>query len=146
MTIRDHPPDHYGRLRALSRRIRPERIALAVATALFLGACSSPHAVTVVDPTPQGPYVALGDSYTSGPDIPDQVGTPAGCDRSNRNYPLLLARHLDLPTGQVHDEQIAESGVALGLARLAAGTEDTADLVADALAAADAVPAGTAGS
>ena len=112
MTIRDHPPDHYGRLRAPSRRIRPERIALAVATALFLGACSSPHAITVVDPTPQGPYVALGDSYTSGPDIPDQVGTPAGCDRSNRNYPSLLARHLDLPTGQVHDVSCSGAKIA----------------------------------
>jgi methionine-gamma-lyase len=38
-------------------------------------------------------------------------------------------------------EQIAASGVPPGLIRLAAGTEDTADLVADALAAADAVAA-----
>lgn len=30
-------------------------------------------------------YVALGDSYTSGPLIPDQVD--ANCARSNRNYP-----------------------------------------------------------
>lgn len=36
------------------------------------------------------------------------------------------------------EEQLAES-VLLGLVRLAAGAEDTADLVADALAAADAV-------
>ncbi|MFF7381344.1 GDSL-type esterase/lipase family protein [Streptomyces griseoluteus] len=34
-------------------------------------------------------YVALGDSYTSGPLIPDQVD--AGCARSNRNYPSLVA-------------------------------------------------------
>ncbi|MFF3467071.1 trans-sulfuration enzyme family protein [Streptomyces sp. NPDC002619] len=40
--------------------------------------------------------------------------------------------------GMLSEEQIAES-VPLGLVRLAAGTEDTADLVADALAAADAV-------
>jgi methionine-gamma-lyase len=39
------------------------------------------------------------------------------------------------------DEQIAQSGVPVGLVRLAAGTEDTADLVADVLAAADAVAA-----
>ena len=37
------------------------------------------------------------------------------------------------------DDQIAAAGVPLGLVRLAAGTEDTADLVADVLAAADAV-------
>ena len=41
--------------------------------------------------------------------------------------------------GMLSDDQIAASGVPLGLVRLAAGTEDTADLVADALAAADAV-------
>lgn len=34
-------------------------------------------------------YVALGDSYTSGPLIPDQVD--ANCARSNRNYPSLVA-------------------------------------------------------
>ena len=39
--------------------------------------------------------------------------------------------------GMLSEEQIAASGVPLGLVRLAAGTEDTADLVADALAAAD---------
>jgi cystathionine beta-lyase/cystathionine gamma-synthase len=41
--------------------------------------------------------------------------------------------------GMLSEEQIAASGVARGLVRLAAGTEDTADLVADVLAAADAV-------
>ncbi len=40
--------------------------------------------------------------------------------------------------GMLSEEQLAES-VPLGLVRLAAGTEDTADLVADAVAAADAV-------
>lgn len=37
-------------------------------------------------------YVALGDSYTSGPGIPFQQIRPAGCLRSNRNYPHLVAR------------------------------------------------------
>jgi len=41
--------------------------------------------------------------------------------------------------GMLGADQIAESGVPLGLVRLAAGTEDTADLVADALDAADGV-------
>lgn len=44
--------------------------------------------------------------------------------------------------GMLSDDQIAASEVTQGLVRLAAGTEDTADLVADALAAADGV-AGT---
>ncbi|SDK43101.1 SGNH/GDSL hydrolase family protein [Streptomyces indicus] len=37
-------------------------------------------------------YVALGDSYTSGPGIPDQVD--ANCARSNRNYPSVAALKL----------------------------------------------------
>jgi lysophospholipase L1-like esterase len=36
-------------------------------------------------------YVALGDSYTSGPLIPHQTGNPAGCLRSTDNYPSLVA-------------------------------------------------------
>lgn len=39
-------------------------------------------------------YVALGDSYTSGPFIPDQVADPARCRRSERNYPRLVATRL----------------------------------------------------
>ncbi|QUQ65775.1 trans-sulfuration enzyme family protein [Kutzneria sp. CA-103260] len=41
--------------------------------------------------------------------------------------------------GMLSEEQIAASGVPLGLVRLAAGTEDTPDLIADVLAAADGV-------
>lgn len=41
--------------------------------------------------------------------------------------------------GMLSDEQIAASGVPLGLVRLAAGTEDTADLVADVLNAVEEV-------
>src|SRR5918992_6012306 len=40
-------------------------------------------------------YVALGDSFTSGPLIPVQYGTPLGCLRSTNNYPALLARRLN---------------------------------------------------
>lgn len=36
-------------------------------------------------------YVALGDSYTSGPLIPVQRLLPLGCGRSTNNYPTLLA-------------------------------------------------------
>ena len=38
-----------------------------------------------------GVYVALGDSYTSGPLIPNQHGEPIDCGRSDRNYPSLVA-------------------------------------------------------
>jgi methionine-gamma-lyase len=41
------------------------------------------------------------------------------------------------------EQDIAASGVPLGLVRLAAGTEDTEDLVTDVLAAADAVATAT---
>lgn len=43
-------------------------------------------------------YVALGDSYTSAPLVPDAsgslvpYGTPLGCDRSGQNYPRLVAQ------------------------------------------------------
>jgi GDSL-like Lipase/Acylhydrolase family len=36
-------------------------------------------------------YVALGDSYTAGPLVPDQTGSPAGCLRSTHSYPFLVA-------------------------------------------------------
>jgi len=44
-----------------------------------LGAGGRPH------------YVALGDSYTAGPLIPDQTGSPVGCLRSTHSYPFLVA-------------------------------------------------------
>ncbi|GAA1074715.1 SGNH/GDSL hydrolase family protein [Kitasatospora arboriphila] len=47
-------------------------------------------------PSPAGPYVALGDSYTSGLKVPPQTGTPAGCARSGVNYPALVAAGLGL--------------------------------------------------
>ncbi|MGK5553053.1 SGNH/GDSL hydrolase family protein [Actinomadura kijaniata] len=39
-------------------------------------------------------YVALGDSFTAGPLIPKQHGTPAGCMRSDHNYPSLVAERV----------------------------------------------------
>jgi lysophospholipase L1-like esterase len=60
---------------------------------------SGPHHAAAVVP---GSYVALGDSYTSGPAIPTQLGpttdpsAPASCLRSSDNYPSLTARALGL--------------------------------------------------
>jgi hypothetical protein len=51
----------------------------------------------------QGPYVVLGDSYSSGPRIPAQTGKPAGCDRSDHNYPALLADQVKLKGGMFRD-------------------------------------------
>jgi lysophospholipase L1-like esterase len=39
-------------------------------------------------------YVALGDSYTSGPFIPVQQAAPLGCGRSTANYPSVLSAAL----------------------------------------------------
>ncbi|ASR34054.1 GDSL family lipase [Prauserella marina] len=39
-------------------------------------------------------YVALGDSYTSAPGAGKAVGSPAGCGRTEVNYPRLVAESL----------------------------------------------------
>jgi lysophospholipase L1-like esterase len=39
-----------------------------------------------------GPYVSLGDSYTSAPLVPLPTGNPIGCGRSTNNYPSDVAR------------------------------------------------------
>jgi lysophospholipase L1-like esterase len=44
----------------------------------------------VAQPAPGG-YVALGDSFTAGPLVPNQRTDPLGCLRSDRNYPSLVA-------------------------------------------------------
>jgi lysophospholipase L1-like esterase len=54
--------------------------------ALGLAGCQQPRS-----------YVALGDSYTAGPVIPVQLTNPAGCLRSDHNYPHLVAPSLNLP-------------------------------------------------
>lgn len=41
---------------------------------------------------PKGPYVSLGDSYTSAPIVPVPTGNPIGCGRSTSNYPSDVAR------------------------------------------------------
>ncbi len=42
-------------------------------------------------------YVSIGDSYTAGPGInPVESGSPAGCARSENNYPHLVAKALGL--------------------------------------------------
>lgn len=62
-------------------------------------------------------YVALGDSYASGPLIPNQVGTPADCFRSDHNYAADLTRALRIPTlvdascgGAVTDDMTVAQG------------------------------------
>ncbi|MGW1625341.1 SGNH/GDSL hydrolase family protein [Streptomyces sp. NPDC002172] len=72
-------------------------LAAAVTVGREGGSAASPHTL------PKGPYVALGDSYTAGPDIPDRHGRPAGCERSDRNYPSLVAAGLGLRSAGFKD-------------------------------------------
>ncbi|MFJ9894288.1 SGNH/GDSL hydrolase family protein [Streptomyces sp. NPDC091280] len=53
--------------------------------------------------TSNGPYVALGDSYTAAPGITEPTGTPAGCDRSAGNYPAVVAAELGLKGDKFRD-------------------------------------------
>ncbi len=102
---------------SLARRHRPLLAAAAAALAAIpLAACATSSPAASPAPAPAssaafapraGGYVALGDSYTAGPDIPDQAGQPAGCQRSTRSYPYLVARALGLTAGQVRDVSCA---------------------------------------
>jgi hypothetical protein len=51
--------------------------------------------LTVPAGTPAGgqtsSFVALGDSFTAGPVIPNQLSDPPGCFRSDHNYPHIVA-------------------------------------------------------
>lgn len=77
---------------------------MAAAGALLLAACTGSHVATpAAAKSPVGPYVALGDSYTAAPDVPNPTGTPAGCHRSTHDYPALVAQSLKLTGRQVHD-------------------------------------------
>ena len=69
-------------------RSAPARIAIVLATiSVVLSGVQAAPAVGA-----PAPYVALGDSYTAGPFIPNQLGDPPGCRRSDHNYPHLVAR------------------------------------------------------
>jgi hypothetical protein len=67
--------------------------ALAGGSALVLALSSMAGAGAAGPRGAAGPphYVAMGDSYTAGPFIPDQTGSPAGCLRSTHSYPFLVA-------------------------------------------------------
>jgi lysophospholipase L1-like esterase len=66
--------------------------------AAVLAGCGAAHGAgthgTAGPATVAGRYVALGDSFTSAPLVPDQGGLPAGCLRSDQDYPSLVAAAL----------------------------------------------------
>ncbi|WP_371481670.1 SGNH/GDSL hydrolase family protein [Kitasatospora sp. NBC_00315] len=104
-------------------------LLLAVGCTAGAGSATPPPgpSATAVRPSPSpsspaGPYVALGDSYTSGLQLEPQVGEPKGCGRSGVDYPALVARGIALNPADLRD--VSCSG-----ARVAdlTGTQRTAD-------------------
>ena len=69
---------------------------LALRVALALGVCA--FAAPATARAAGGVYVALGDSYTSAPLVPNQHGEPIDCGRSDHNYPSLVAEALKVET------------------------------------------------
>ena len=75
--------------------------ALVAAAALLLAGCTGgsatpgpePRAAASDPPGPAFSYVALGDSFTAAPGIPETDGSD-GCLRSSGNYPSLVAEQL----------------------------------------------------
>jgi lysophospholipase L1-like esterase len=79
------------------RRRSPGRWAAPVLLAVVVPIClTTPAAANPPEQVPVQRYVALGDSYASGPLIPVPTGEPAGCLRSNRNYPSVVAETLGI--------------------------------------------------
>ncbi|MCW2797340.1 SGNH/GDSL hydrolase family protein [Nocardioides sp.] len=80
----------------MTRHLPGLAACLATIAVTLAGGCGSsvpnpPDPPTTTTST--GTYVALGDSYTSGPNIPDVV--QAACYRSSSNYPHQVAAQLD---------------------------------------------------
>ena len=67
-------------------------------TAVLLAACLVALTAAGTARADGGVYVALGDSYTSGPLIPNQHGEPIDCGRSDHNYPSLVAEAFKVDT------------------------------------------------
>lgn len=81
------------------RRLGP--LVLALAGALATTGCSGggdPGPLGGDPGLPEGEvhYVALGDSFTSGPGLDEPRTDPYGCGRSTQNYPAFLADWLDV--------------------------------------------------
>ena len=77
------------------RRLGRLAAGIAAARRLFFSAALTVLAGTGAAAT-GSTYVAMGDSYTSGPVIPTQSSAAGGCDRSNENYPSDVAAALKL--------------------------------------------------
>lgn len=90
-------------------------ITLTVMVTVVLGGCSgtdserdagperSAPTETPTSPQPALSYVALGDSFTAAPGIPE-TDTSDGCLRSSQNYPSLVTEQLE----EVYDVALAD--------------------------------------
>ncbi|MEE1930212.1 SGNH/GDSL hydrolase family protein [Streptomyces sp. TRM 70351] len=76
---------------ARTPRLRGAAVAALSAVLAATGLTASPAAAAEPE---TGRYVALGDSFTSGPGIPGQDPDSGICGRSERNYPALVAERL----------------------------------------------------
>jgi len=80
-------------LGTLNRKARASAVIVACLVGMLV--------ILTVRPAAAGPiaphhYVALGDSYTSGPGIPNQTPESGACRRSDHNYPSLVAAALEV--------------------------------------------------
>ncbi|MDQ0377587.1 SGNH/GDSL hydrolase family protein [Amycolatopsis thermophila] len=106
-----------------------KKVLIGVVVAALVGAAAagvvfwrSGHGDSAEPPKPPGSvlgpgtgrYVALGDSYTSSPRTGAPAGTPAGCARSDNNYPHLVAAEIrpasfaDVSCGGATTQQLTE--------------------------------------
>lgn len=84
------------------RRVTLSAVLAAVPVLLVAQASGTPSASAVPAEEPAAPpayteYVALGDSYSAGPLIPQQRPDSVVCVKSTNNYPAFLATYLALP-------------------------------------------------
>jgi lysophospholipase L1-like esterase len=100
-------------------RVPPSRVGRRAA--LVAALCCLAHAAPAAGQVPGSLYVALGDSYTSGPLVPNQHGEPIDCARSDRNYPSVVAAGLGLTlrdvscgSAQTRHMQQPQAGLPLG--------------------------------
>lgn len=107
--------------------------ALLLASVCLPGSATATSTSATTDPLAQK-YVALGDSFTSSPLTGLPVGLPIGCNRTQNNYPRLVAAALnvgvfvDRSCGGATTKNLVEAQHVLGgenLPQLEAVTPDT---------------------
>jgi GDSL-like Lipase/Acylhydrolase family len=87
---RNGPGATRHRISRTARRVfRHSPVLPLAASTLVIGALL-PQTALAAGPS----YVALGDSYTAGPLIPTQTGSPIGCLRSTNDYAAVVASSL----------------------------------------------------